>query len=232
MDGQRAAAELEEERRVRIDELVFLENICDSLADEDSQDRMRRAIVLMLYAHFEGYTHVALEVYRRHINEARLMSHQVIPEVAVCALTDIFRAFRSPEHAKNYLPDHLKDVSGLRAFAMEGAFIRQSRTIAQRVVEIPEKYVDLESNLKPLVLKKNLFRLGLPHDQYDDYCDVINELLRRRNNIAHGSEVIGVNRNDYLRVRQLVVNVMADLQQKIVEAIEEQSYLESVAGAR
>lgn len=218
------AAELEEDQLIRLNELVFLENICEELP-EDQQDRLRRAMLLMLYSHFEGFVKTALEIYRRHINESGSKCKDVRPEIATCALKDIFRAFRNPENAANFLPESLKNLGELRSLAIERTFIDQASNIGLREVLIPDKYIDMESNLKPIVLRKNLYRMGLPHDMFDDHEVIISQLLGRRNNIAHGAEALGVRIEVYQEMKTAVTEVMSDLRLKILGAIQNQSYL-------
>jgi HEPN superfamily RiboL-PSP-like protein len=44
----------------------------------------------------------------------------------------------------------------------------------------------VESNLKPVVLRKILFRLGFPPETFASHEGTIHRLVNRRNNIAHG----------------------------------------------
>ncbi len=92
-------------------------------------------------------------------------------------------------------------------------------------LKIPDKYIDMESNLKPIVLRKNLFRLALPFNMFDDYDGVLNRLLSQRNNIAHGALVAGIDKLDYQEIRSAVMKVIDELNKKIIEAILNRSYL-------
>lgn len=182
-------------------------------------------MLLMLYAHFEGFAKLAFEIYCRHINESNLLSGDVKPEIAACALNDVFKAFRMPHSAQNFLPDELWRIEDLRSLAIERTFIQKSFSLGQRRVEIPDKYVDTESNLKPIVLRKNLYRLGLRHDMFESHDDNIGELLGRRNKIAHGAEHLGVGVVAYTKVKNSVYNIMTDIKIKIVSCIDDRSYM-------
>ena len=230
MDAATAAAELEEDQRVRLEELTFLENICGNLAESEG-DRMRRSMLLMLYAHFEGFTKTTLEIYRRHINEASLVCSDVQPELATSALHHVFKAIRDADNAQSFLPANLQGLTDLRSIAVERTLVAETWALGQRPVALSDKYIDLESNLKPVVLRKNLYRLGLPHAMFDQHESTVGQLLGRRNNIAHGAEVIGVDIVTYERMRDAVYDVMSDLRLKIIEAITTQAYLQPVAAA-
>ena len=95
------AAEIEEDQRIRLDEIRFLHNICADLTSEREKSRMRRAMVVMLYSHFEGFTQFTLEVYRRFVDESKLKCCEVQPALATAALKDLFKAFQNPEGGRS-----------------------------------------------------------------------------------------------------------------------------------
>ena len=225
IDAATAAAELEEDQRIRQDELTFLENLCNSL-NNDAQDRMRRSMLLMLYAHFEGFTKLAFTIYCRHINETKICCKDVQPELGTSALRDVFKAFRNPDGAENFLPAELRQMGDLRPLAVERTLVKDAFMLGHRIVTIPDKYVDTESNLKPIVLRKNLYRLGLPHDMFEAHEPTVGQLLGRRNNIAHGAEVVGIDAYTYNAMKTAVYSVMDDLRLKIIQAITTRAYLQ------
>src|SRR5262249_9532117 len=113
---------------------------------------MRRSMLLMLYAHFEGFAKIAFTVYCRHINEVRVCCKDVQPELGTTALRDVFKAFRNPVSAENFLPPELRAMNDLRSLAVERTLVSDAFVLGHRAVSIPDNYVDTESNLKPIVL--------------------------------------------------------------------------------
>jgi hypothetical protein len=221
------AAELEEEQRIRLVEIAFLENICTALPTEDEKDRMRRAMVVMLYSHFEGFAKFTLELYRRAVELCGLKCCDVQPALATSALRDLFKAFRSPDQAQNLLPTVLLSSNELRPLAVERAFIEKAWDFGQRTVSLPDDFVDTESNLKPIVLRKNLFRLGLPHDLFDEVEGSVHKLLNFRNAIAHGSRLSGIDEPDYNELRAAVLRIMQELKRAILDAITSEAFRRS-----
>ncbi len=219
-----AATELEEEQRIRMEEIHFLQNICAALPDEQQQNRMRRAMVVMLYSHFEGYAQFTFEVYRRAIENSQSKCCEVHPSLATAALNDIFKAIRNPDKGVNLLPDAMRTLGELRPLAIERAFVEKAWDFGQRIATVPEEFVDMESNLKPIVLRKNLYRLGLPHDLFDELEGSINKLLNYRNNIAHGSKTSGVDEVEYNELLQAVIRIMDELKKTILTAITTEAF--------
>jgi hypothetical protein len=84
-------------------------------------------------------------------------------------------------------------------------------------VTIPDDFVDTESNLKPVVLRKILYRLGLPHDQFSQHEGKIDRLLRVRNKIAHGESRSGVTSTDYEELRRIVFQIMEEVKRQVLE---------------
>lgn len=218
------AVELEEDQSKRLEEIRFLQNICAALPDEMEQNRMRRAMVVMLYAHFEGFAKLALEVYRRTIDEQGLKCCEVQPALATAALNDLFKAFRNPEQGLGLLPGPIKGFPELRAFAIERAFVEKAWEFGQQVVSIPDKFVDTESNLKPVVLRKNLYRLGLAHDLFDNMDASISKLLNYRHRIAHGGFPGGLDELEYTELSSAVMLIMDELRKTILQAITSEAF--------
>ena len=102
---------------------------------------------------------------------------------------------------------------------MENAWV-----FGQRFAAIPQGYVDTESNLKPIVLRKNLFRLGLPHDLFDGFENSINKLLKYRNDIAHGKRDVVINETDYDKLFAIVSEIMDELRRSILKAISTRAF--------
>jgi hypothetical protein len=80
--------------------------------------------------------------------------------------------------------------------------------------------VNTEDNLSSHVIKRNLYRLGFPENLLGSYHVLLDELVNRRNNIAHGADSTPVKEKDYERLRKAVFQTMDELTLSIVSAIE------------
>lgn len=225
METPEFRAQLETEREWRDAELRFFHNQCEALRDEAERERFRRAMVLLLYSHFEGYCKFALLLYVSAVNQASINCQQATSAIAAAALHDIFLKLRdgsgrAPEF-RNALPEDKK----LHRFALDKEFIERSAEIMLRPVVIPDSVVNMESNLKPLVLRKNLYRLGLQHDGFSSHEGAINKLLESRNKIAHGQARSGIQRGYYEELRESASGVMSGITVGLTDAVARKAYL-------
>ena len=119
----------------------------------------------------------------------------------------------------------------LHRFAREREFIEVAWQVASRPVQIdPDKVVDTESNLNPVVLRKILFQLGLDPKLAEPWEGTLDHLLRRRNDVAHGTAKDGLEEKDYVGLEQAVLLVIDGLVQAISHAVANRMYLVSKVG--
>jgi hypothetical protein len=225
VDVDRFRAQLEGEMEWREAEIRFFQNTCEQLDNLDLEKQFRRALILMLYSHFEGYCKFALSLYVSVINNSGALCKDANPAIVASSMNDVLQKLRegtgkAPEF-KNSLPDDSK----LHRFARDREFVQRIDEVLARRVKIPEDTVDMESNLKPVILRKNLYRLGLQHDQFADLEGQINKLLELRNTVAHGASRAGVERATYEDLRASASRVMTAITASVTRAVEQRLYL-------
>jgi hypothetical protein len=218
-------AELEADRAWREEEIRAFQNRGAMIDDEGELDRFRRALVLLLYAHYEGFCKVAFTLYVSAINSAGISCGEATYAIAAASLSDVFRNLRNPEKKSDLFRRQLPDDAKLHQFAREREFIEHTVDLNNRAVRVPDDVVDTESNLSPIVMRKNLFRLGLRHDQFDLHSANINQLLGVRNAIGHGALKDGVKEALYLKLRASTFEIMSDLAIGIMKALSERAYV-------
>lgn len=222
--------QLEEEMSWRSQEIIFFQNQCSLITKREDQDKFRRALVLLLYANFEGLCKFSFLLYVSAINSENIPCCDATYAIAAASLSDVFQYLRDGNgKAKDFRKEGLPDDRSLHKFARDREFLEKATQIMKRKVEIRDDVVDAESNLNPEVLRKILFRLGLPHDQFSDIEGSIQELLRVRNNIAHGATRDGVSEKLYTRLRDSAFAVMNAIIQRMAEAFTERRFLIVVA---
>lgn len=220
-------AELEADRAWREEEIRTLQNRVALVSDDEDLKRYRRVLVLVLYAHYEGFCKFAFTLYASAINRSGISCGEASWAIAASSLSELFRTLRNPQKKCDFFRRELPDDAKLHQFAREREFIEHASDVNGRPVSIPDEVVDTESNLTPVVLRKNLFRLGLPHDQFQSHDAAINKLLNLRNGISHGSLKEGVEKRVYEQLRTSTFAIMSGLGTGIMKALSERAYARS-----
>lgn len=224
-------AELEEEFTWRGDEIRFLRNQLSDLTKVHERDRFRRAMVVMLYSHFEGFWKAAFMIYVKALNAENIAFAEANHALLAASATNIFEALadsnRKADFFRNTAPDDVK----LHRFCRHAEFAGRIEEFSfRRVVIDPDCVVDTESNLKPVVIRKNLFRLGFDYKLFSHHEGTINWLLQKRNNVAHGGTRAGVDETEYDPLEIAVMDVMKSVIQIIYTSLRERRYLRPLDG--
>lgn len=224
-------AEVEIEREWREGELRFLKNRVAEISDEKDRDVARKALLMMLYAHFEGLAKALLTIYVNGLNGLGISIATAHSALAAAALADVFRALRNPESKCKIFRRQLPQDTKLHRYAREREFLERTSEFAiQTLVIDADVVVDTEANLKPVVLRKMLYQLGLEPALVDPWEGTVNQLLRRRNDIAHGTAKGGVAAKEYEALEKSVKEVVDALVAALTAALSQQAYL-SAPGA-
>src|SRR5580704_7509732 len=85
-------AQLEQELSWRHDEIRLLSNTRNALRRESERDQFRRAQLVMLYAHAEGFCKIAFLIYIKAINDSGVACSTVNDELVASAFSDLFHA--------------------------------------------------------------------------------------------------------------------------------------------
>ncbi|WP_212004822.1 MAE_28990/MAE_18760 family HEPN-like nuclease [Chitinophaga sp. HK235] len=218
-------SEIEEEYKWRSDEIRFFTNQLLHLSSVEDKDKFRRAIVLMLYAHFEGFCKFAFLLYTTSINKEKLKCRDVTHTIAASGLAKLFEDLRNPNRRSDHFKRELPDDTQLHRSARDIEFLEALGDINEKTLEIPEKLIDTESNLKPVVLRKILFRLGLDHTAFSEIESDISKLLGYRNAIAHGEKRDGIDENTYDTIRKATFKVIDQVKSFVMQSLSDRVFL-------
>jgi hypothetical protein len=225
MNSAELWAEIEADQAWREEEIRFLQNRLTDIESDDDKSRFRRALILMLYAHFEGFFRFVLTHYVKAVNRAGLTCQQAQTALAAATLAQVFRDLRNPnskcEEFHNILPDDAK----LHRFARDKEFLERVTDFEERPIDISDDVIDTESNLKPPVIRKNLYYLGFAPDKFASFEGQVNKLLKFRNRIAHGETRQGIKDEDYVSLRDTAQSIMNEMKREIMQAIERKEYM-------
>lgn len=185
-------SELEEDLAWRLDELRHLRNaLLGDLQREDWPVTALRAILVMQYAHLEGFARNAFSIYVNAVNERRLLADEAHPHLFASALIPEFDALRrgaNPEQAPNNEPDSEHGRLTKRAL-VQVEFVQKLRDMGEKPLSINvESAVSMEMNFGSDVLRRTLYRLGIPEEEVArTYYNSLEFVRKMRNDIAHGS---------------------------------------------
>ncbi|MDD4754033.1 MAG: MAE_28990/MAE_18760 family HEPN-like nuclease [Desulfitobacteriaceae bacterium] len=218
-------SQLEEEITWRQNEMRFFHNQLSTMKTNEQKDCYRKALIVMLYSHYEGFSKTAFGIYADAINAENLLIHVVNKFIAACSLDPVFIAYENRDKKSSIFKNKLPEDAKLHRFARQIDFVENFEHFKEQTACISEKIVDTEDNLKYIVFKKLLFRLGLNYDCFEPYQTNIEKLLGRRNNIAHGAQKTGVSEKDYNEVKKDVFDIMNGIIEIIMQALEKKQYL-------
>lgn len=224
MTEDQVFSDLEDGWAMRQRELLALQNFAARM-ESDEADKYRRALVLMLYAHFEGGIKFSLQVYVKFLNELHITVGDASSEIAAASVSDVMQALRDPHRKCREFSRELPDDSDLHRFARDRDLMLVLPNIMSRKLSIDDRVVNTESNLKPVILRRILYRVGLDHNLYAHHERAINMLVRVRNGIAHGETMAGVSKERYEELRDVVFQVMRDVQLKLRDCLHRRVYL-------
>ncbi len=223
-------AQLEEELAWRQDEMRLLRNQLGSISLDADRRRYCKAMVVMLYSHFEGFCKLAFSAYAQAINDEEITCAEANNFIAAASLDQVFRALLDPNRKSDVFRRALPNDAPLHRFARQVEFLDAIDQVHGQQVVIPvDEVVDTDANLKPIILRKILFRLGFPPDTFAAQEGVIHQLLGRRNNIAHGVERAGLDLVEYERLEGVTLEVITRIMAELTRALAEREYLRHAA---
>lgn len=219
MDAVSLRAEIEAEWTWRLDELRFLKNQTANIVTDDRRDQYRRSLVMMLYAHFEGFCKAALSVYATAINNDALRVRECTPAIGAASLAGIFNDLRNSDRKSDFFRRRAPDDSGLHRTMRDREFVERISESFDILASIDiDATVDMESNVSPIVLQKILYRLGMDPSEVAPWSGQINKLLGRRNAVAHGEGRGGIDLKTFSELEAAVIDVVDKITRLLFQA--------------
>jgi hypothetical protein len=219
-------AEIEADYTWRETEIRFHQNIISNL-DESEAKKLRRAALLMIYAHFEGYAKFCFEHFINMINSLLIKCADATYPLAASTLYDVFNDLYRAESKSKIFVNLLPEDKKLHRLSRQVELLERLNYIDNVTVKISDKVADTESNLKPVVLKKLLYEVGLDYTKFDHLERKIFRLLNLRNDIAHGGSKykLGIFLSDYNLLKDMARDIMLEIKDSIINAIRDSEYL-------
>lgn len=221
-DDMRSALEME--LAWRQEELAFFKNQLNDIA-EANKDKYRKSLVLILYSHMEGYIKICLQTYIQYINSQKLNRKDVNTGLMVASMHKEFIAYENLERKAEFFRRDLPDDTRLHRLYRRVDFMEKVENFKEQELIIDDQIIDTESNLWYIVLQKNLYKVGLPINLFDDYQNDIDALVNRRNSIAHGNFKSGVKESEFSRWENKVSEILSGITRLLYDYANNERYL-------
>ncbi len=202
---------LEEELAWRQEELAFFKNQLCNISNDNDKEKYRKSLILMLYSHFEGFTKISLQTYIQYINSQQIERNKVNANIIAASMRKELNAYDSLDKKSKVFKRKLPDDTVLHRFARRVDLIASMEDFKSQTVQIEDDIIDTESNMWYIVLKKNLYKVGLPLDVFEPFERNIDKLVNKRNGIAHGGSRLGVSESEYIELETAIYNVMSNI---------------------
>lgn len=219
-------AELEAELAWRQEDLAFFKNQLNNVSGELEKNKYRKSLVLILYSHMEGYIKIALQTYIKYINEQNLPRKDVVSGLMAASMHLEFNAYDNLDRKCDIFRRELPEDTILHRFFRRVDLLDQLEDFKNQPLVIDDSVIDTESNLWYIVLQKNLYKIGLPVDMFDQYRRDIDSLVNRRNSIAHGNSRSGVTSQEFSNWEEKIKRIMNDVTILIYDYANNKRYLQ------
>ncbi len=228
MTADELRAALETELAWRQEELAFFKNQLNEV-EESNKNKYRKSLVLILYSHMEGYIKIGLQTYIQYINSQGLNRRDVNTGLMVASMHKEFIAYENMERKSEFFRRALPDDTRLHRLYRRVDFMENMENFKEQELVIDDQIIDTESNLWYIVLQKNLYKIGLPVDLFDDYRSDIDALVNRRNSIAHGNFKSGVTDTEFSNWERKVSEILEGITRLLYDYAKNRRYLVSVS---
>lgn len=200
----------------RLDELRHLRNRLLN-ADQSQIQIGFRTLIVLQYAHVEGFAKQSLSLYSSAINGEKMLATRAAREVAASTLVAELSKWRTGDPTQLGLQG--EDRRYRRAQA-DTQFLESVVAAMEQEVDLDvDSVVDLESNLSKDILKRVLYRVGIDPDRLDDSFYSSLEWVRlRRNKVAHGNSIAPIDPAEFEAHRTKTVELMNETMRLIYHA--------------
>ncbi|MFZ1108136.1 MAG: MAE_28990/MAE_18760 family HEPN-like nuclease [Rhodomicrobium sp.] len=216
--------DMERDRSLREREIRLIENITARTEAAEERDMLHRSLILLTYAHFEGFCKFALTVYTSAINSLALPCREACTPLVAATLSKVFGALRDVNSKHQEFARVLPNDRELHLAAREHAFIDKYEVMVTQKVTVSDKLVDTKSNLNTIVLKRNLYQLGLNYPVIENHRSNIDKMLGVRNAIAHGDVLMIPTQGEVADYTSTAFEVMRFIQQEVYQSLRDETY--------
>lgn len=207
-------------RKMEISQLFLILNLVET------KDIVGKSIILLLYAHWEGFIKKSSKYYLQYISEKKIALNQ---------LTRNFEAIMLKKYARECIDRDSRNLAKEFAF-MEAQQKRSDKPFKINIDvnnEFDDALIDTQHNLSSKVLKGIIQIVGIKYNNAiktrETFLDI--NLLKHRNAIGHGNqirieeEVSPLDSEKIAKLKDFVVFMLDYYAEVLLKYVEEELYL-------
>ncbi|HTN30373.1 MAG TPA: MAE_28990/MAE_18760 family HEPN-like nuclease [Pseudomonas sp.] len=223
------ASQLEIESTWRRTEYTQVKNaLYSNSSREEDKESFNKSLILLLYSNYEGFCKSAFAIYIEGINSLHLKRKEVKSTIRASSLQPVFDAYDQLDRKGKFFRNTLPDDTALHRLCRRTEFIDSMSDLNEAIVKLdPDKITDAESNLKPHILKKILYKSGLNAESVNNYEPLLSKVVNIRNAIAHGAQRGGIKPADFINYENAIHQTEECIKNIILKAVELAEYLEN-----
>lgn len=228
MDLENFTAEISYQVEVRIDEITKLHNLQENQDNPAIQNVIRRSSVCLYYAHIEGFVYFIFTHYINAINISAPRVQDVIDEIKAASYhADLIKLLSDTKH--RFFRKRLPDDVHLHSLARQVEFFSDIAPLwGEATINIDENYINTESNVGKDVLQKLLYKVGMDYTiiHHELYAS-LSQLLNIRNDIAHGSNLDIISKENFDKYYDCTKKVIMELERLVTAAYTDKKFLKA-----
>lgn len=201
--------QIDEDLRWREDELAAMKLLAvKSVPNSISTRVLLRAMLALLYAHYEGFSKFVWDSYLDAIEHHGGLRIKHIESLAAFSCEEEFNAVKG-------------NLTNVNLFC----FCRQFSSIMDTPISFPHDKLSTKYNLEPETFLDRMGILGIDCPAMKNHKETIASVVGRRHEIAHGKLHDIKDIANYVEYENAILTVMYELTINVAEAIENKSYL-------
>jgi hypothetical protein len=192
-------------------ELTSIRLRVDLSKNKQLQDLEIRAGILLLYAHWEGFTKYSTDCYLNYVKNKKLKYNELSKNLLALSLKSYIHELKTNFQHKlhvNFLNFIENDLDDRAKWNLENA-------------------IDTKSNLNSEVLENILSVIGIPIIDFELKFKLLDQqLLKNRNSIAHGSYLL-IDKKEYFNIHKEILNLIEVLFNELTNLVAMEKYKKS-----
>lgn len=219
--------EMEEALSWRLNEYTHLKNVIK----DDNKIAVTKILIVMLYAHLEGFYKDCMECYIKLINQSDYSLNELNESLVAASLSKQFSSFEDMNRKCRELTSVPPTEDYLHKFHRRKELTKIFNSdYINRKARIKDSIINTKSNLMFSVWQENFYILGLDEKYFQNYQKHIDKLVNLRNSVAHGSQREPIEFSEFEVLQKQIIQLMENLITYLYQYSYDKLYLANIDG--